>query len=74
MSELNEEQRKVFAPIKAAAESQIQMTLSPWFRYFVTYNPRLTLEKVKIPVLAINGENDLQVSSKENLEDNRCCT
>ena len=68
MNELNEEQRKVFAPIKAAAESQIQSTLSPWFRYFVTYDPRLTLEKVKIPVLAINGENDLQVSSKENLE------
>ncbi len=68
MSELNEEQRKIFASIKATAESQIQMSLSPWFRYFITYNPRLTLEKVKIPVLAINGENDLQVSSKENLK------
>jgi len=67
-SELNEEQRKIFAPIKTAAESQIQMTLSPWFRYFVVYDPRPTLEKVKIPVLAINGENDLQVASKENLE------
>ena len=31
------------------------------------YDPRPTLEKVKIPVLALNGENDLQVSSKENL-------
>ncbi len=68
MSELNEDQRKMFAPIKAAAESQIKSTLSPWFRYFIIYDPRLTLEKVKIPVLAINGENDLQVSSKENLE------
>lgn len=68
MNGLNEDERKVFAPIRAAAESQIQSTLSPWFRYFVTYDPRLTLEKVKIPVLAINGENDLQVSSKENLE------
>jgi pimeloyl-ACP methyl ester carboxylesterase len=68
MSELNEEQRKIFASIKATAESQMQMNLSPWFRYFVAYDPRLTLEKVKIPVLAINGENDLQVSSKENLK------
>lgn len=67
-SELNEEQRKIFAPIKTAAESQIQMTLSPWFRYFITYNPRPTLERVKISVLAVNGENDLQVASKENLE------
>jgi fermentation-respiration switch protein FrsA (DUF1100 family) len=42
--------------------------LSPWYRYFLFYNPRPTLEKVKIPVLALNGENDLQVAWKENLD------
>ena len=41
--------------------------MSPWYRYFLAYNPRQTLEKVKIPVLALNGENDTQVSAKENL-------
>jgi fermentation-respiration switch protein FrsA (DUF1100 family) len=40
---------------------------SPWFRFFLTYDPRPTLQKVKCPVLAINGENDLQVPSKVNL-------
>jgi len=40
---------------------------SPWMQYFIKYNPALILEKVKCPVLAINGEKDLQVPPKENL-------
>ncbi len=64
---INKEQQKAFALVKATLETQIPMDLSAWFRYFIAYNPRPTLEKVKIPVLAINGENDLQVAPKENL-------
>ncbi|KAA8479973.1 hypothetical protein BDE36_3340 [Arcticibacter tournemirensis] len=43
-------------------------TYSPWMRYFFKYDPATTLTKVKIPVLAMNGEKDTQVSAKENLE------
>ena len=35
--------------------------------YFIKYNPTPALEKVKCPVLALNGEKDLQVPPKENL-------
>lgn len=52
---------------QAKAEAQIELILSPWFRYFLTYDPRPTLTKVKCPVLAINGQKDLQVPPKENL-------
>ena len=38
-------------------------------RFFISYDPRPALEKVKIPVLAINGEKDLQVPPKENLSE-----
>ncbi len=41
---------------------------TPWMQYFMKYNPTPTLEKVKCPVLAINGAKDLQVTPKENLE------
>ena len=41
---------------------------SPWMQYFIKYNPAIALEKVKCPVLAINGEKDLQVPPKINLE------
>ena len=47
---------------------QINQITSPWIQYFIKYDPAPTLEKVKCPVLAINGEKDLQVPPKENLE------
>jgi pimeloyl-ACP methyl ester carboxylesterase len=40
---------------------------SPWFRYFLTYDPRPALRLVKVPVLALNGELDLQVIPDQNL-------
>ena len=50
-------------------DAQITAVLSPWFRYFLTYDPRPTLAKVKCPVLALNGVNDLQVPVAENLRE-----
>ncbi len=47
---------------------QIKVLTSPWFRYFLTYNPVPTLEKVKCPVLALDGGKDLQVPPKEDLQ------
>jgi fermentation-respiration switch protein FrsA (DUF1100 family) len=53
--------------IRDAALAQLNMALSPWMRYFVTYDPQTALEKVKCPVLALNGEKDLQVPPRQNL-------
>jgi uncharacterized protein len=53
------------------AEMQLDATLtfltSPWGRTFLSLDPRTHLKKVKVPVLALNGERDLQVPPKENL-------
>ncbi|MDR1221868.1 MAG: alpha/beta hydrolase [Tannerella sp.] len=46
----------------------MQQISSPWLRYFLRYNPAEALEKVKCPVLALNGEKDLQVPPGVNLE------
>ncbi len=46
---------------------QAEMLLTPWFRFFLTYDPVPTLAKVKVPVLVIIGDNDLQVPPAENL-------
>jgi fermentation-respiration switch protein FrsA (DUF1100 family) len=40
---------------------------SQWTQYFLRYDPAPVLEKVKCPVLAVNGSRDLQVPAKENL-------
>jgi len=49
------------------AERQSKVVLTPWFRHFLTYDPKPVLEKVKCPVLAICGEKDTQVDPKLNL-------
>ena len=71
----NEQMRPVFIAngipadqVTENIEAQVAGLTSPWYRFFMRYNPAKVLEKVKCPVLAINGENDLQVPSKANLD------
>jgi len=61
---LTEEQRKALEGMEG---SQLKLVLTPWFRHFLTYDPRPVLLKVKCPVLAICGEKDTQVDPKLNL-------
>ncbi|HXY23749.1 MAG TPA: alpha/beta hydrolase [Candidatus Acidoferrum sp.] len=51
----------------SALQAQIHLMVSPWFRSFLDYDPVPTLQKTSCPVLALNGERDLQVPPKENL-------
>lgn len=46
---------------------QINEISSPWYSYFIRYNPAPAIEKVQCPILALNGENDLQVPADANL-------
>lgn len=48
--------------------NQLALIKSPWFRFFITYDPQPALRKIKSPVLAINGGKDLQVSADANLK------
>jgi pimeloyl-ACP methyl ester carboxylesterase len=51
----------------SALKPQSQMMTSPWFRFFLDYDPVPALKKMQCPVLALNGDKDLQIASKENL-------
>jgi pimeloyl-ACP methyl ester carboxylesterase len=66
MAQMSAEEQKKFPP--ALQDATLKMVLFPWFRFFLTYDPRPTLQKVKCPLLAINGEKDLQVPAEENLK------
>jgi uncharacterized protein len=46
---------------------KLMLTRPAWYRYFVAYDPRPTLKKLRVSVLAVVGEYDLQVPPKENL-------
>ena len=47
--------------------SEVDRLSSPWWVYFIMSDPAIVLEKVTCPVLALNGEKDVQVTPKENL-------
>lgn len=49
------------------AESAARSSTSRWFREFAFYDPATALAMVKCPVLALNGELDLQVLPDQNL-------
>jgi pimeloyl-ACP methyl ester carboxylesterase len=58
--ELGEKEQK-------AIEARLSDLAAPWMRYFIRFDPRPTVAKVRCPILAINGEKDVQVDAKENL-------
>ena len=46
------------------ADTYVSGLSGPWVRYFLAYHPGPTLARVTVPVLAINGEKDTQVSPR----------
>ena len=51
----------------AAIEETVAAFTDPWMRYFLAYNPQSALEALTIPVLALIGDLDLQVSAELNI-------
>jgi hypothetical protein len=49
------------------AEKTTEQLAGMWLQYFIKYDPAPALRKVRCPVLALGGSNDLQVPAKENL-------
>lgn len=60
-ADLSEEDRE------KAEQQAIAGALNPWFEAFVVLDPREALRAVKVPVLALNGDLDLQVDADQNL-------
>jgi pimeloyl-ACP methyl ester carboxylesterase len=47
--------------------SYVNNATGPWYRYFVRYDAAETIKKVKVPILALNGDRDIMVNGKLNL-------
>ena len=52
---------------KNAINAQVEAVNTPWFHFFLTYDPYPALTEVDCPVLALIGENDVQVPAETNL-------
>jgi pimeloyl-ACP methyl ester carboxylesterase len=70
LDSLTEAQRAaigVSGDVDVYVEGRTQQVTSPWFRAFLLYDPASSLERVTVPVLALNGELDLQVPPNQSL-------
>jgi pimeloyl-ACP methyl ester carboxylesterase len=48
-------------------DAKVKEVLSPWFRTFVSLDPRTFLAEVKVPALALDGARDWQVPPSANV-------
>ena len=67
VSRLDEKQKEIVEYTDQYVEMQVRNATSPWLRFFVTYDPKTALRKVRCPVLALNGALDVQVPARDNL-------
>ena len=67
IASLPPEQRVEAQKNRGMVDAQVQQYATPWFRYFLTYDPRVALRKVKVPVLVMNGDKDVQVIASQNV-------
>lgn len=52
--------------IEAFIKKETESVLKPWNHYFFNYDPSDEFEKLKIPVLSLNGNKDTQVDATIN--------
>lgn len=68
--ELPDDMKKSITNKEEYADSRVEGTIqafsSRWMKYFLSYDPKIALEKVSCPVLALFGELDLQVPPSQN--------
>jgi uncharacterized protein len=60
-------QRAEAQSAKGVMDAQIASTVTAEFRGILAYDPAPVLRKMKVPVLALGGSGDLQVSAEQNL-------
>lgn len=61
------EEIETYGFTEAVVRQRAETMTTPWFRFFITYDPSTAIREVECPVLAINGEKDIQVDPEENL-------
>ena len=64
---MDERGKEALGFTEESIDAQVSTVLTPWFRYFLRYDPRPALRALKAPVLAIIGGKDLQVAPDVNL-------
>jgi pimeloyl-ACP methyl ester carboxylesterase len=54
-------------PDEPGVDDLLALADIPWMRFFLAYDPRVDLVKIKCPALVLNGATDIQVDDEQNL-------
>ncbi len=68
LSDMSEEERVMMEVNEESLKAQIEGMLTPWFEHFLVFDPTAVIVQIECPVLALAGENDLQVAPDKNLK------
>ena len=52
--------------LESTVSATVESNLSPWFRFFIRYDPRPALGGLAVPTLALFGGKDTQVDADQN--------
>jgi fermentation-respiration switch protein FrsA (DUF1100 family) len=61
------EERDTYGFTEAAVKQRADILVTPWFMFFMNFDPSSALRRVECPVLAMIGEKDMQVAPGVNL-------
>ncbi len=67
-ADLSETEIEKYGLNKETIRMSAMQLYTPWMKYFLTIRPSEYLQKIKCPVLALNGSLDIQVAADDNLE------
>jgi pimeloyl-ACP methyl ester carboxylesterase len=54
--------------VASATDAKLSAARSPWFKFFISYDPAPTLRRMHCPVLALYGELDMQVPPRVTMK------
>ena len=64
---LNDVDKALLGWSRSQLNEVIESRMTPWWRYFVAFDPVVYLSQIQVPILAVNGDADLNVTAAENL-------
>jgi uncharacterized protein len=67
IDELPAAEREALGDVDSHVATKVAVLSSPWMAHFLGYDPIPALKRVRVPVLVLAGDKDLQVDPEQNL-------
>lgn len=67
IQEMDDPAQPASKEVQEGISQQAKLLAAPWFQFFLAYDPAPALEKLRCPVLILNGSKDLQVDPTLNV-------